>query len=120
MTVNSATHANVLELPTVASVYDKRPWRCLRDVVAAGHFKAEELRAQAEGRAVDIDRAMCGMVVCPFAWDTTENFAGQTAFVIFTSGEKFHFKSANLRRLCMRASAVENKNSKKKKPSRSR
>ena len=88
LTINSATHAKVLDLPTDASAYDKRPWRCLRDVVAVSHFKAEELRAQAEDRAFDIDRAMCGMVVCPFAWDTTETFAGQTALIIFTSGEK--------------------------------
>jgi hypothetical protein len=118
MTIDSATHAKVLELPAEASAYDKRPWRCLRDVVAASHFKAEELRAQAEGRAVDIDRAMAGLVVCPFAWDSTEDFGGQTVFIIFTSGEKskvqFHFKSANLKRLCMLVDAAKKKKKKKK------
>ena len=61
---------------------------------------------------------MCGMVVCPFAWDTTENFAGQTALVIFTSGEgskvQFHLKSANLKRLSLQVGAVKKKTKKKK------
>ena len=112
MATNSATHAKVLNLPTEASAYDKRPWRCLRDVVAAAHFKAEELRA-AEGRDFDIDRAMSGLVVCPFEWDTTENFAGQTVFVIFTSGEKskiqFHLKNLCMKRLCLKLGAVDKK-----------
>ena len=109
MATNSATHAKVLNLPTEASAYDKRPWRCLRDVVAAAHFKAEELRA-AEGRDFDIDRATSGLVVCPFEWDTTENFAGQTIFVIFTSDEnKFHLKNAGLKRLCLKVGAFEKK-----------
>ena len=36
------THAKVLDLPSEASAYGKRPWRCLRDVVAAAEFTAEE------------------------------------------------------------------------------
>ena len=118
MSTDSATHAKKLELPTNASAYNKRPWRCFRDVVAAGHFKAEALRAQAENRASDIDRAMCGLVVCPFEWDTTENFDSQTAFVVFTMDDntkiKFHFKSATLKRLCILAGKKQ-KNTKKKK-----
>ena len=86
--------------------------------------KAEELRAQAEGRAFDIDRAMCGMVVCPFEWDTAESFAGQTALIIFTSGEKckiqYHLKSANLKRLCMQIGAVKKKKKNTKKASRAK
>ena len=85
MTIDSATHAKVLDLPADISSYNKRPWRCLR-TVAAAQFKAEELRAHAKGRAFDIDRATSGLVVCPFRY-TTENFGDQTAFVIFTSGE---------------------------------
>ena len=112
MAVNSATHAKVLDLPTEASAYEQRPWRCLRDVVAAAHFKAEELRA-AEGRDFDIDRAMSGLVVCPFEWDTTEKFDGQTLFVIFTSGEKskvqFHLKNLCMKRLCLKLGAVDKK-----------
>ena len=109
----------ILELPTNASAYNKRPWRCFRDVVAAGHFKAEALRAQAENRASDIDRAMCGLVVCPFEWDTTENFDSQTAFVVFTMDDntkiKFHFKSATLKRLCILAGKKQKNKTKKKK-----
>ena len=113
MTIDSATHAKVLDLPADASAYDKRPWRCLRDVVAAGHFKAEALRTQAEGRAFDIDRAMCGLVVCPFEWDTTENFSYQIAFIVWKSGEKndiqYHLKAAGLKRLCLKVGAVKKK-----------
>ena len=88
MTFDSATHAKVLDLPADASLYNKRPWRCLRDVVAAGHFKAEGIRARTEGRAFDIDRGMSALVQCPFAWDETENFSYQIAFTTWTSGEK--------------------------------
>ena len=116
MSTKSATHAKVLDLPTEASAYEKRPWRCLRDVVAVGNFKAEELRAEAEERAFDIDSAMSGLVVNPFEWDSTENFGGQTVFAIFKSGEdKFHFKSANLKRLCLTVGAVKKNNQEKKK-----
>ena len=62
-----SAHAKALELPADFTAYDKRPWRCLRDVVAQAQFRAEEIRAQADCRAFDIDRAMSGLVVCPFS-----------------------------------------------------
>ena len=114
MATKSPTHAKVLDLPTEASAFEKRPWRCLRDVVAVCHFKGEEPRAEAEERAFDIDSAMSGLVVNPFEWDTTENFAGQTIFAIFASDEnKFHLKNAGLKRLCMKVGAFEKKKKKK-------
>ena len=111
-TTDSTTHAKPLELPAALSAYDKRPWRCLRDVAAQAHFRAEEIRAQAEGRAFDIDRAMSALVVCPFAWDTTECFDHTTVFVILRSGVKndlkFHSKAATLKSLCIKVGAKRN------------
>ena len=42
ITSDSAAHAKVLELPDDIASYNRRPWRCLRDVVAAAQFTAEE------------------------------------------------------------------------------
>ena len=79
----------------------------------AGLFKAEGIRARTEGRAFDIDRAMSDLVLCPFAWDTTENFSYQIVFIIGTSGEKsdihYHLKAAGLKRLCLKVGAVKKK-----------
>ena len=106
---DSTTHARPLDLPADFTAYDKRPWRCLRDVAAFSEFKAEEIRAHAEGRAFDIDRAMSALVVCPFEWDTTECFNHTTVFVILRSGDKNNYKyrakAATLRRLCIQAGA---------------
>ena len=107
--VDSTSHAEPLDLPADFSAYDKRPWRCLRDVAAFAQFRAEEIRAHAEGRAFDIDRAMSALVVCPFEWDTTECFNHTTVFVILRSGDKNNFKyrskAATLRRLCIKVGA---------------
>ena len=108
-TIDAATHAKPLHLPTDLSAYNKRPWRCLRDIVAHAHFRAEGIRARTEGRAFDIDRAMSGFDVCPFSWDAGEFFNDTTVFVIWTSGEgaglKYHSKAVTLRRLCVQAQA---------------
>ena len=110
-TTDSTTHAKTLGLPADFCTYNKRPWRCFRDVMAAAHFKAEGIRARAEARAFDIDCAMSALVLRPFAWDTTECFNDRTVFVIWASGEtnniQYHLKAAGLRRLCEKAGAYK-------------
>ena len=70
-----AAHAVPLKLPNDdLKAYDRRPWRCLRDVVAHARFRAEQMRATAEGRAFDLARALSAMETCPFRWDATEAF----------------------------------------------
>ena len=134
-----SAHAKRLDLPADPSAYDKRPWRCLRDAVAQAHFKAEallilkfghqvyqvcfefrkyynltreEMRALAEDRTVDIDRATSALETCAFAWDQKEFFNHTAVFLIWVSGEnkskagvKYHLKRATLRRLCIKAGA---------------
>ena len=108
-TIDAATHAKPLHLPADLSAYNKRPWRCLRDIVAHAHFRAEVIRARSEDRSLDIGRAMSGFDVCPFSWDAGEVFNDTMVFVIWTSGEgaglKYHSKAVTLRRLCLQAGA---------------
>ena len=106
-----ATYAKPLDLPTYLSAYDKRPWRRLRDIVALAHFKAEEMRAQAEGRFIDFERAMAALELCPFAWDSKESLRHTMVFVIWTSGvkekRKYHLKAVSLKYLCVKAGACK-------------
>ena len=109
-TTGVAAHAKRFDLPADLSAYDKRPWRCLRDAVAQAHFRAEEMRALSEGRAVDVDRAMSALETCAFEWDQKECFSHTTVFVIWTSvcktekaGIRYHLRAATLRRLCLKA-----------------
>ena len=119
-TTEMAAHATPIDLPTDLSAYNQAPWRCLRDVVAQAHFKAEELRALTEGRAMNIDLAMSAFETCPFSWDC-KDINHTTIFVIWTSsdekvgGLEYHLKSLNLRRLCMKAGITKKKKQEEKK-----
>ena len=56
---------------------------------------------------------MSGIVADPFSWDSSETFGDTTVFVVFTSGEKskikYHFKNAQLKRLCLKVGACKKK-----------
>ena len=67
------------------------------------NFTREEMRASAEDRAVDIDRATSALETCAFAWDQKEFFNHTAVFLIWASGEKkskagvkYHLKRATL------------------------
>ena len=105
----AASYVVPINLPEDLTLYNRRPWRCLRDVVAYSHFRAEQMRASAEGRAVDLARALSAMETCPFRWDATEAFNDTTLFVVWTSGDKdkleYHLNAANVATLCLKAGA---------------
>ena len=109
----SALAADVipLDLPSDLSAYDCKPWRRVRDVTARAHFVAEEMRAAADKDYVfDINRALSRMETCPFAWDfSAEPFLDSILFVVWTSGEKKHFKyhlnALSAARLCVKSGA---------------
>ena len=72
----------------------------------------EEMRALAEDRSVDIDRAILALETCAFAWGQKEFFNYAAVFLIWASGDKkskagvkYHLKRATLRRLCVKAGA---------------
>ena len=105
----AASYVVPLNLPEDLTVYNRRPWRCLRDVVAFAHFRAEQMRASAEGCAIDLARALSSMETCPFRWDATEAFNDTTLFIVWTSGDKdkleYHLNAANVATLCLKAGA---------------
>ena len=108
LAVSAAADVVPLKLPDDLSAYDRRPWRCLRDVVAHAHFRAEQMRASAEG-GFDLARALSAMETCPFRWDATEAFNDTTVFIVWTSGDKgsleYHLHAANVATLCLKAGA---------------
>ena len=92
-----------LQLPGTLSEYDRKPWRCLRDVAAVATWRAEEMRAAASGKPVSLKVATSKMVPSPFEWKPRD----KTVFIVWTSERedkqggpvRYHLASASLQYL---------------------